>query len=748
MIQSITNNLLVDFVLFLFFILANKKQKHNEMSDYKLVENSQVDDNENNLFLQKQNKSSLSPEEGNENEPFSDNEDDEKSFYSDFVYKDTDYSCPSLFNKKYFVAFGISFFMATFSTSIILQSSDNYSFKHGTKHDNKDINSFNFNFSKIAYNNIDDQTIPQEVENIDQESNYDEIEEPIEQVQEQVQEQVNEQEDDKEVEQNLGINSPGMFLAFAGLRNHGHDLIRSALSQICSKSKCVRVCSASNPELQSSSDVTTYNAAYDELEHEMHELSKRNDGKIYIMNLWGDCKSSSYNNFDSLAFPPEKLRFSSYSHPDFSLMNRIAKKNNINFRVITLISNDLKPVAQDWLLKIPKQNKRYTPIRVLQALSAQLSSLLAQLLQLNLEQITAIDIKTGTVVDAYGRNLQKFTNLKNFDLEIFKAFARVKDQERLNNASKSDLRRDFKLNDDDDYFMDTKPMWESLKKLFSNNIVSNNDEGLNKFSTVGPLPSADQNQTTKIIFFSGLEGTGHHLWASILKSLKQHSRSQARESCPLPSKLYSDRTRAAFFNPNSLSIYSQVRANVKTILKGLPKGKTYHASFLNCHRASTGAMSYPNFDGTFKNLQRPDMVKFTLAAKKVNVQNKYIILIRNMQEVIKSTVDHRHFTKEIREIGILKSNLEGIIAQLATIDKSYVSACVDYSDKQDISFLDKMNKDFDAPDLPLIYHTIVKNKTWASKHGGSSGDKVKFKRRKKALESMSYMNEYIKKHFC
>jgi len=88
-------------------------------------------------------------------------------------------------------------------------------------------------------------------------------------------------------------------------------------------------------------------------------------------------------------------------------------------------------------------------------------------------------------------------------------------------------------------------------------------------------------------------------------------------------------------------------------------------------------LSYPNGPSLHKNLDRPDIFLYAALAETVNLDFRFIILLRNAHDTLHSTMDKRHFGN--KQPQILISNAETMYMQMLLIDPAFYR-CVNYED--------------------------------------------------------------------
>jgi hypothetical protein len=91
-----------------------------------------------------------------------------------------------------------------------------------------------------------------------------------------------------------------------------------------------------------------------------------------------------------------------------------------------------------------------------------------------------------------------------------------------------------------------------------------------------------------------------------------------------------------------------------------------------------GRMSYPNFGGWDKPLHIPDVRLLARLAEEAGLDLRIIVLMRQANELLQSTVHHRRFGPEQRQATILGLSASALAAQLWMIDPRFF-VCVNSS---------------------------------------------------------------------
>jgi hypothetical protein len=187
---------------------------------------------------------------------------------------------------------------------------------------------------------------------------------------------------------------------------------------------------------------------------------------------------------------------------------------------------------------------------------------------------------------------------------------------------------------------------------------------------------------TRVVFFAGLEGAGHHAVRAALNACHICS----------PMGIISD---YLFFRQNSSSashglfggvdsnihykhleiIYSHfLGTQVSTVDTKVEEGKLHILGLST--GAKSGMISYPNFnDRVTKAIDHPDLIPLAAAAEAANIDLRIVILIRNSYDTLYSALS-RNFggTSEAR---ILIDNASLMNSQMSMLDPRYFM-CIEY----------------------------------------------------------------------
>ena len=206
------------------------------------------------------------------------------------------------------------------------------------------------------------------------------------------------------------------------------------------------------------------------------------------------------------------------------------------------------------------------------------------------------------------------------------------------------------------------------------------------------------SDTTRFVFWAGLEGSGHHGVKTI------GERCAKTELCDVPRDAWAALVDLHRVNsdPGSLSrngsIYvlgyqaadrvAAARRGFAARLGALAESKTSTLVFLNGVKLpGMGMLSYPSGGAARKSLTRPDARTLAAVAEAARADLRVVVLRRSAAAIVRSTVNHRRFgahdgNGHARQLATLAENAAALAAQLSLVDASFFR-CVDYDNLGD-----------------------------------------------------------------
>lgn len=156
----------------------------------------------------------------------------------------------------------------------------------------------------------------------------------------------------------------------------------------------------------------------------------------------------------------------------------------------------------------------------------------------------------------------------------------------------------------------------------------------------------------RVIFFAGLEGTGHHFAMSAFRNVFGDHDIEQIGGCGLALNIYLPITMTS-----TATRYSRAQDRLRMELRRLAeleKDLQPPGTFITVQRTnqlqdeecpSLGAMSYPNNHGPDKALACPDIPQLALIAEEEGVDFRILYLQRSAKALLLSNTSHRGFHK-------------------------------------------------------------------------------------------------------
>jgi len=132
-------------------------------------------------------------------------------------------------------------------------------------------------------------------------------------------------------------------------------------------------------------------------------------------------------------------------------------------------------------------------------------------------------------------------------------------------------------------------------------------------------------------------------------------------------------------------------------------------------------MSFPNFDGLDKTLQRPDVVQLAQLAEISQADLRILVLLRPTQQIIASTTKKRKFSdgNKLLEIAVLEANAHALYSQLRQLDPKFVICFDAYEHAIEASSFDGRTR------LGAFLHPSLNATDNARSHWNASMSKIK-----------------------
>lgn len=492
----------------------------------------------------------------------------------------------------------------------------------------------------------------------------------------------------------------------AGLSESGHEAWKTALKRVCGKRSpetgkttvCKPMCATASAGFSYPESIKNFRKKLAAAELEFQEISANvendpNHDTIYFVNYMQEmCNGPTHND---MQYPPSQL-WKAGSIPDFPLMASLAEKFRVDFRVVVL-SNSGNIVAKT--KELVSMYHWYAGMGSAKTVETMLNAIYSQVKLVDKAFLFGMDMSTYTG-DYFAGSLENFVGIPGLE----KALAKPARDYQLKEKK---LSNQYVNNGDD-------PMYSYEKELqIANNQIWNFlYPGKAREPSFVPKTvwSDDAQARPTLLFFAGLEGTGHHLW-SIASQLAME-KGELVPACDLSKALYEKADGKTLWQAYNLDEYQHAKKKVSRRLEELVKsddgqGKVYLGNLMHqiplC-QAKAGMMSYPNFSGRYKTVTRPNLVTLAAMCEQAGIDLRVIFLSRDPRNIIRSTVDNRHFggygpQGEPHEIAHLTANMYTLNGQLAGIDKDFISFCFD-EENHDLQGIENLGPATRVPHFP------------------------------------------------
>jgi hypothetical protein len=186
----------------------------------------------------------------------------------------------------------------------------------------------------------------------------------------------------------------------------------------------------------------------------------------------------------------------------------------------------------------------------------------------------------------------------------------------------------------------------------------------------------------RLLFFAGLEGTGHHGFHAMFDKCILFPGDHA---CIYEKKLSELLFKSAhrtglFFGEDT----KRTGANVMRVFDELKKRKEEYAKHthffgLSMDSTQSGMMSYPNFNGGTKPVNYPDIVMLAALMESLRIDFRIGVLIRDAQDLMISVMKRgfQGTTGRLTEARIMVDNAAALLAQMELLDPRFIR-CFEY----------------------------------------------------------------------
>jgi len=220
----------------------------------------------------------------------------------------------------------------------------------------------------------------------------------------------------------------------------------------------------------------------------------------------------------------------------------------------------------------------------------------------------------------------------------------------------------------------------------------------------------EDGNRTKFLFLMGTEGSGHHLFNVIFQSspVKKFLDEVGIDYISIPKLLYCGNGNPA--NGLFSSIISQEKhVDGSKIFRKLVNSlrevdRTVRSSSIpppsadwfipmnsiDYKGSESGMLSYPNYSGETKALQYPDLTVLYAACEEAGVVCKHVVLYRDANEVVNSSMVHRNFYRNFRQGAKTLNSMASVIAMELLKFPDQTAACWNYDNGTTVSAVARM----------------------------------------------------------
>lgn len=243
------------------------------------------------------------------------------------------------------------------------------------------------------------------------------------------------------------------------------------------------------------------------------------------------------------------------------------------------------------------------------------------------------------------------------------------------------------------------------------------------------------SKNQRLVFFAGIEGTGHHMWYSAFTFLKEQM-GIVDDDCILSDAIFSIDSVPSLTTATTVQDYHASEELVTSRLSLLAKNaeKINAAPILainpTCARWMTdngpvtriGMMSYPNFGGPDKPLQYVDIFMLAQLAEQAELDFRVVYMQRNALDVMVSTTVKRNFGTPVHEGRVLVANMHALNSMMSTIDPAFIY-CFDH-DNADFKGLSEFLVDKSEPHTQMAIARVLENEFYAFEESEVSEEKL------------------------
>lgn len=515
-----------------------------------------------------------------------------------------------------------------------------------------------------------------------------------------------------------------------GARETGHDKFEAAFQDVCSKGdvECIPLCVQSSGRWSIAMDFALHENLIEETILEMNKARERYEsyGKkkpmVFLVNLYGSCSRRKL----SMTLPITEHVLDAATSVDIRAHVRLAQESNVDMRLVVLVDRNVKRTADRWIESYQHSVYTKTSYHVLRLIQMTYERMWLHLKLLDRKFYRAFDM------DEYDLISTPFE--KTYSIDEWTGLPGLGDALK---AHRNDEHKYSIYNKKNEYGVILKPLDENDKQYIPRVQIAFNSliELIEKKKARKVVKSSKKSKDRpRIVFFAGLEGTGHHLFTSVLTQMTKKY-PKLKPHCEIQATLYHGNTHRSLGELILSKQYVATRNHLFDILKQVGNddkalGMTYIVNTMDrvagCHEMC-GEQSYPNYGGYYKSYQTPDLVLLAQAAEKANVQLEVVLLTRSADDVMISTTVHRSFGAK-RELRNLEIGAIALRSQVELIDEKFIATCVNF--RHDMQYIKNLEKSLNF-DFKESFDNIYKTTATRGKRARKKKDKYKAMRQRR-----------------
>lgn len=486
-------------------------------------------------------------------------------------------------------------------------------------------------------------------------------------------------------------NSKGSIVFFAGLPFSNQIIYQKVLEEMCNKN-CLSLLdlNALDYQLFFPRLMKNWTEATAAAKQNLNTLSEKyGEDKIFFVNIYS---KNDVQDEITLTYPDLRGNQTvgrSIVHPNMLFLEELFISEGFEPYFI-LLMDDIEAISAHFIDYLARQVSLYSPsksIALLKMLDMNLRNMLAQFSLLQSNKYVIPHDKASVRVPKIFTHLGLDAN-KNKMEEIFNT--------EVKNIS-------FQLLPGEHAYVE--------KMKYIQNFYENKFSG----KATAKIDLTEEDMKTKLVFFAGLEGTGHHLWRTITGEIKVDSSigHHLTSTCSVTRLFYDQKLscfqtfvdhKGFFCSAKSRSFKSARDNAVKSLKEHSNEFSNEEVILLNLAHFNffskkdkgecTVIASYPAYSGKDKTLNKPDLIDLAMITKEAEeYEFSPIVLLRRTADLVYSDIWHRNFNKQkplVYEEKVLENNAASLLIELEVLNLKQL-ACVEFnrlvSDQQEIDLV-------------------------------------------------------------